>query len=269
MRVDPGGRHRVVPQHPRRRWLHHHRSSPGVCGWPISAASGAHALAIVGAVSAVGAAIQARVGLVHWKAVLMFGAAGIPGAWFGAQLTHFVAPAALLLMFAGLMLLVTAKMWFGKKRGAEGVAHCHPMRCAMAGVAVGFVTGSPWCRRWLSGRAGVGDGGTSSYQNCRRNALGNHRLKLVRRADRPCKARSTELASDTRLSRCGPRRNDRRDSVGTTSLRRCVNARLLPFSSRLLPSSWSRKTGTRLLALLSTQTAKNQTNEQTNQDPRA
>lgn len=98
-------------------------------------------LAIVGAVSAVGAAIQARVGLVHWKAVLMFGAAGIPGAWFGAQLTHFVSPAALLLMFAALMLLVAAKMWFGKKSVTDGAAHCHPLRCALAGVVVGFVTG--------------------------------------------------------------------------------------------------------------------------------
>ena len=98
-------------------------------------------LAIVGAVSAIGTAIQARVGLVHWKAVLMFGAAGIPGAWIGAQLTHFIAPAALLLMFAGLMLLVAAKMWFGKKPVSDGAAHCQPLRCPLAGAVVGFVTG--------------------------------------------------------------------------------------------------------------------------------
>ena len=98
-------------------------------------------LAIVGAVSAVGAAIQARAGLVHWKAVLMFGAAGIPGAWGGAQLTHFVSPAALLLIFAGLMLAVAAKMWFGKKRIADSAGNCQPFRCALAGVTVGLLTG--------------------------------------------------------------------------------------------------------------------------------
>lgn len=98
-------------------------------------------LAIVGAVSAVGGAIQARAGFVYWKAVLMFSVAGIPGAWFGAQLTHFVLPATLLLIFAGLMLLVAAKMWFGKKPAASGAGECHPLRCGLAGAAVGFVTG--------------------------------------------------------------------------------------------------------------------------------
>ena len=98
-------------------------------------------LAIVGGVSAVGAAIQARSGLVHWKAMFVFSAAGIPGAWVGAQVTHFVAASTLLLIFAALMLLVAAKMWFGKTSVAEADANCRPFRCALAGVVVGFVTG--------------------------------------------------------------------------------------------------------------------------------
>ncbi len=98
-------------------------------------------LAIVGAVSAVGAVIQARRGLVHWKAMFVFGAAGIPGAWVGAQVTHLVAPSTLLLLFAALMLLVAARMWFTGMPVAESDEACRTFRCAAAGVVVGFVTG--------------------------------------------------------------------------------------------------------------------------------
>ena len=57
-------------------------------------------LAIVGAISAVGAALKTRGGFVDWKAVLTFGLAGMAGAVLGARGTHFVSPRTLLLIFA-------------------------------------------------------------------------------------------------------------------------------------------------------------------------
>lgn len=98
-------------------------------------------LAIVGAASGVGAALKARAGLVDWKVVLIFGATGVIGAWGGAQLTHHVSPAALLLIFACMMLIVALKMRFGAPASEERIADCRPLRCALAGIGVGAVTG--------------------------------------------------------------------------------------------------------------------------------
>ncbi len=98
-------------------------------------------LAVVGAVSAVSTGFKARSGLVHWQAVLTFGIAGMLGALLGAQGTRLVPASWLLLIFAGLMLVVAANMWFRPQPTTEPSPECRPLRCVIAGFGVGALTG--------------------------------------------------------------------------------------------------------------------------------
>ncbi len=98
-------------------------------------------LAIVGAVSFLGAAQKARGGLVHGQAVGTFGASGVFGAMLGAQFTRLVPPNVLLLLFALLMLAVALKMWRRPRRTTAHAAECKPVRCLAAGFVVGLLTG--------------------------------------------------------------------------------------------------------------------------------
>jgi len=98
-------------------------------------------LAIVGGVSALGALFKNRSELVHWKAVLTFGAAGMAGAIVGARGTHLVSARLLLLIFAGVMLVVAANMWRRVSPVVEGKPQCSVARCVPAGFAVGALTG--------------------------------------------------------------------------------------------------------------------------------
>jgi len=112
-----------------------------VAGVPVPAAVGM-SLAIVGATSAAGAWWKQRQGLVHWRAATLFGATGIVGALVGAQFTPLLSPAALMLLFAALMAVVAARML--ARRGDEAVEplpDCRPVRCGLAGFAVGVLTG--------------------------------------------------------------------------------------------------------------------------------
>lgn len=98
-------------------------------------------LAIVGAVSGLGAVHKARDDLVHWPAVGAFGIAGMAGAALGAQGTRLVPPNVLLLLFAVLMVAVAIQMWRRPDRPSEQVAECRPVRCLAAGFGVGALTG--------------------------------------------------------------------------------------------------------------------------------
>lgn len=112
-----------------------------VMGVPVQAAVGM-SLAIVGGTSAVGAWWKQRQGRVHWRAALLFGFAGIPGAVAGAQLTPLVSPVVLMLMFASLMAVVAVRML--ARRGDEAVEplpDCRLVRCGLAGFGVGVLTG--------------------------------------------------------------------------------------------------------------------------------
>src|SRR5688500_1818376 len=78
-------------------------------GVPVAQAVGM-SLAVVGGTSAVASVMNARNGHVHGKAALLFSSTGIVGALAGAQLTHLVSPAVLLMTFGAIMVAVAILM---------------------------------------------------------------------------------------------------------------------------------------------------------------
>ncbi len=112
-----------------------------VAGVPVAAAVGM-SLAIVGGASAAGAWLKHRQGLVHWRAAMLFGVAGMAGAVAGAQLTRLVPPAVLMLLFAALMAVIALRMLARRGDDAiEPLPDCRPLRCGAAGLGVGVLTG--------------------------------------------------------------------------------------------------------------------------------
>ncbi len=112
-----------------------------VAGVPVKSAVGM-SLAIVGGTSVAGAWWKHRQGLVHWRAAGLFGGAGMVGSLVGAQFTRLVSPGVLMLLFAALMVVVAARML--AQRGDEGIEplpDCRPIRCGLAGLVVGVLTG--------------------------------------------------------------------------------------------------------------------------------
>ncbi|MEU0080516.1 sulfite exporter TauE/SafE family protein [Micromonospora tulbaghiae] len=103
----------------------------------------ATSLLVVGVTSAVGVLPHARANRVRWRTGLIFGLAGMTGAYAGGRLAEFV-PAGVLLTGFALMMLATAVAMLRGRRSAEGrpVPHELPMlRVVGDGVIVGLVTG--------------------------------------------------------------------------------------------------------------------------------
>ncbi|MFI7430052.1 sulfite exporter TauE/SafE family protein [Micromonospora sp. NPDC049836] len=103
----------------------------------------ATSLLVVGATSAVGVLPHARAGRVRWRTGLIFGLAGMTGAYAGGRLAAFV-PAGLLLTGFALMMLATAVAMIRGRRATEGrpVPHELPAaRVILDGIVVGLVTG--------------------------------------------------------------------------------------------------------------------------------
>ena len=99
-------------------------------------------LAVVGGTTLIASILNARRGLVHTKAAVLFSIAGILGAFGGAQLTHFVSPSVLLLFFAALMIVVAGLMFRSRPEvPVVGEPQCHWASCATTGFAVGGLTG--------------------------------------------------------------------------------------------------------------------------------
>jgi len=98
-------------------------------------------LFIVGAAALVGAIRRFRSGEIHLKAVLMFAISGMAGAAGGARLTPLVSGKVLMVIFAVLMLAVAINMLVGKRIEADPKAECRPVRCLLAGLGVGVLTG--------------------------------------------------------------------------------------------------------------------------------
>ena len=110
-------------------------------GVPVASAVGM-SLGIVGATSLVGGLVQHRRGLVHWPAAALFGVSGMIGAVGGAQFTPLVSPAILMLLFGALMLVIAMRMLStGAASEFEPAPDCRPVRCALAGLGVGVLTG--------------------------------------------------------------------------------------------------------------------------------
>ena len=112
-----------------------------VAGVPVASAVGM-SLAIVGGASVAGAWLKHRQGLVHWRAATLFGVAGMAGAVAGAQFTRLVSPGVLMLIFAALMAVVAGRMLArGGENAIEPLPDCRPVRCGLAGLVVGVLTG--------------------------------------------------------------------------------------------------------------------------------
>ncbi|MEU4781494.1 sulfite exporter TauE/SafE family protein [Micromonospora sp. NPDC023633] len=102
----------------------------------------ATSLLVVGVTSAVGALPHARAGRVRWRTGLLFGVAGMAGAYAGGRLAAFVPAAVLLAGFALMMLATATAMLRGRRDDARRRRHQLPMpRVLLDGVVVGLVTG--------------------------------------------------------------------------------------------------------------------------------
>ncbi len=103
----------------------------------------AMSLAVVGATSVVGALAHHRSGTLRLKTGMLFGSAGILGAFLGSPLTQRVSPGLLLLVFALLMLVVAVVMLARKQNGEEVESRRHQniIQALLSGFAVGLLTG--------------------------------------------------------------------------------------------------------------------------------
>ncbi|WP_323135755.1 sulfite exporter TauE/SafE family protein [Micromonospora peucetia] len=103
----------------------------------------ATSLLVVGVTSAVGVLPHARSGRIRWRTGLVFGAAGMVGAYAGGRLAEFV-PAGVLLTGFALMMLATAIAMIRGRRPKAGRPAAHELpvpRVLLDGVVVGLVTG--------------------------------------------------------------------------------------------------------------------------------
>jgi uncharacterized membrane protein YfcA len=103
----------------------------------------ATSLLVVGMTSAVGAITHARAGRVQWRTGLVFGAAGMAGAYAGGLLARFIPGSLLLIGFALIMIATAVAMLRGRKtvNGGEVSASLPMFKIVLEGLVVGLVTG--------------------------------------------------------------------------------------------------------------------------------
>ncbi|WP_330275888.1 sulfite exporter TauE/SafE family protein [Lentzea sp. NBC_00516] len=103
----------------------------------------AMSLFVVGVTSAVGAVSHARAGRVRWRTGLVFGAAGMAGAYGGGRLAQFIPGTWLLMGFAVMMIATAVAMIRGRRDSAQAKPRGElPVgRVVAEGVVVGAVTG--------------------------------------------------------------------------------------------------------------------------------
>ncbi len=106
----------------------------------------ATSLLVVGVTSAIGAISHARAGRVQWRTGLIFGAAGMAGAYGGGLLAQFIPGTVLLIGFAVMMIATAIAMLRGRKNieasEASGAGHRLPIpKIIGEGLVVGLVTG--------------------------------------------------------------------------------------------------------------------------------
>ncbi|OBG19860.1 hypothetical protein A5765_01530 [Mycolicibacterium celeriflavum] len=103
----------------------------------------ATSLLVVGVTSAVGAISHARAGHVQWRTGLVFGAAGMAGAYAGGVLARFIPGTVLLVGFAVIMIATAVAMLRGRRVvDPSGADRPLPVaKIVIEGVVVGLVTG--------------------------------------------------------------------------------------------------------------------------------
>ncbi len=97
-------------------------------------------LVVVGTTSLLGAVLHGRKGTVAWRTAALFSGTGAAGAMMGARLTPYFSPDALMLIFAGIMLLVGGRMLASRTNG-EVNRPAVLWRAAVVGLVVGVLTG--------------------------------------------------------------------------------------------------------------------------------
>lgn len=101
----------------------------------------ASSLLVVGVTSAAAAVAHARAGRVRWRTGLIFGAAGMVGAYGGGHLAAFISGRVLMVMF-GLMMAATAIAMLRKPRQVRPHTGEMPVgKVIVEGIVVGVVTG--------------------------------------------------------------------------------------------------------------------------------
>lgn len=103
----------------------------------------ATSLLVVGVTSAIGAISHARAGRVQWRTGLIFGGAGMVGAYGGGLLARFIPGTVLLIGFAVMMVATAVAMLRGRRTvETPGGDHRLPIPKIVAeGLVVGLVTG--------------------------------------------------------------------------------------------------------------------------------
>lgn len=103
----------------------------------------ATSLLVVSVTSAVGAISHARAGRVQWRTGLVFGVAGMAGAYVGGLLARFIPGTVLLVGFAVIMIATAVAMLRGRKDiGVIEAPGSPPLfKIVVEGIAVGLVTG--------------------------------------------------------------------------------------------------------------------------------
>lgn len=103
----------------------------------------ATSLLVVAAASVSGAVQHWRAGNVRPRIALLFGAAGMLGAYTGGRAAAFVDGSLLLLLFAAMMLITATAMWRGRRASVPGAEHDarSSVRLVAQGAAVGLFTG--------------------------------------------------------------------------------------------------------------------------------
>jgi len=101
----------------------------------------ASSLVVVGIASMAAMVQHWRAGNVELRTGLVFGAAGMCGAYLGGRAGQFVDGALLMLLFASMMALTAFAMWRGRRAPPRRGARRAPARLVAQGLAVGLFTG--------------------------------------------------------------------------------------------------------------------------------
>lgn len=102
----------------------------------------ATSLVVVGVTSAVSTLSHARAGRVQWRSGLMFGAAGMVGAYLGGLLSYVVDGSVLLLVFTVVMVATGIAMIKGRTACAPTTRTMPVVKVLLMGLGVGVVTGA-------------------------------------------------------------------------------------------------------------------------------
>ncbi len=112
-----------------------------VVGMDAKAAIAA-SLFVVATTSAVGVFAHARAGRVRWRTGVIFGGAGMVGAYLGGRLAAYLPARLLMVLFAVMMVATAVAMLRGRRTATQGVERELPVvKVVLEGVVVGVVTG--------------------------------------------------------------------------------------------------------------------------------